>query len=153
MPPLDSTMNKLSIDPKSSSKAASGAVPDSWEDDNDVPETPIAQQSSFPSAPPPTPISPSYNSSQTGFDAPFGYRPESRERERGGGSRPDKTDAVAKRLIAGALGVKAPKRTEEQRAYDRALKEKEIKRREAERERERREEEERERAKRGVWED
>ena len=43
--------------------------------------------------------------------------------------RPEKTDAVAKRMIAGALGVKAPKKTEEQKAYDKAIKEKEIKRR------------------------
>lgn len=69
------------------------------------------------------------------------------------GLRPDKTDAVAKRLIAGALGVKAPKRTEEQRAYDRALKEKEIKKRKEEREAGLRAQEEREKAKRTVWED
>ena len=56
-------------------------------------------------------------------------------------------------MIAGALGVKAPKRTEEEREFDRAVREKERRRREAEKERERREEKEREDRKRSVWED
>lgn len=68
-------------------------------------------------------------------------------------TRPEKTDAVAKRMIAGALGVKAPKKTEEQRAYDRAIKEKEIKRRNQEKEAAARSKEEAERAKAAVWED
>ena len=67
--------------------------------------------------------------------------------------RPEKTDAVAKRMIAGALGVKAPKKTEEQRAYDRAVKEKEIKRRNAEKEEKVRQMEEAEKAKAAVWDD
>ena len=86
------------------------------------------------------------------------YTPDGRERERGGGKgrgdlRPEKTDAVAKRMIAGALGVRAPKKTEEQRAYDRAVKEKEIKRRNREREDEVRAKEEAETARVKVWED
>lgn len=68
-------------------------------------------------------------------------------------ARPEKTDAVAKRLIAGALGVRAPKLTEEQRAYERAVKEKEIKRRNLEREAKVKAEEERERAKKAAWSD
>lgn len=67
--------------------------------------------------------------------------------------RPEKTTAVASRLIAGALGVRAPRRTEEEREYDRAMREKERRRREEVRERERREAEEAERRKRAVWED
>ncbi|CAI4211333.1 unnamed protein product [Parascedosporium putredinis] len=50
------------------------------------------------------------------------------------GRRPEKTDAVARRMIAGALGVKAPKQTEEQKAYDRAIKEQARKKKEEERE-------------------
>ncbi len=65
--------------------------------------------------------------------------------------RPEKTDAVAKRMIAGALGVKAPKKTEEQKAYDRAIKEKETKRRNQEKEAAARAKEEAERAKAAVW--
>jgi len=65
--------------------------------------------------------------------------------------RPEKTNAVASRLIAGALGVKAPRRTEEQRAYDKAMRDKEEKKRTAEREQKRADEERRERAKRDIW--
>jgi hypothetical protein len=54
-------------------------------------------------------------------------------------------------MIAGALGVKAPKKTEEQKAYDRAIKENEIKRRNQEREAAARAKEEAERAKAAVW--
>ncbi|KFX95677.1 hypothetical protein V490_03717, partial [Pseudogymnoascus sp. VKM F-3557] len=79
---------------------------------------------------------------------------------RGGGvtregseKRQEKTDAVAKRMIAGALGIRAPKKTEEERAYERAVREGEVKRRQREREEKAKEEEERERARRSVWED
>jgi hypothetical protein len=54
-------------------------------------------------------------------------------------------------MIAGALGLRTPKRTEEQRAYDRAVKEKEIKRRNQEREAAAKLKEEEERAKAAVW--
>ena len=65
--------------------------------------------------------------------------------------RPEKQTAVAGRLIAGALGVRAPKKTEEQRQYDKAMKEKEIRRREKEREGKRREEEDVQKAKAAIW--
>ena len=68
-------------------------------------------------------------------------------------ARPEKTDAVAKRMIAGALGVRAPNRTEEERRYERAVREKEVKRRNGEREAAVRAREEAERAKVAVWED
>lgn len=67
--------------------------------------------------------------------------------------RPEKQTAVAGRLIAGALGIRAPKRTEEQRAYDRAVKEQEIKRRNEEREKAAKAREEEERAKAAIWDD
>lgn len=56
-------------------------------------------------------------------------------------------------MIAGALGIRAPKRTEEQRAYDRAMKENEIKRRNRAKEEEARAREEEERAKAAIWND
>lgn len=65
--------------------------------------------------------------------------------------RPEKTTAVAGRLIAGALGVRAPKRTDEEREFDRAMREKERKRRTEEKERERREADEREARKKAIW--
>lgn len=72
------------------------------------------------------------------------------------GKRQEKQVATASRLIAGALGVRAPKRTEEQRAYDRAVREREQKRLDeerAERAERRRVEAEKEKAKASVWED
>lgn len=129
---------------------------ESWEDeesgdDTDVPNSAL-QPSSFPSAPPPTPISPSISSDRDAFVSPYGYGSSLTPPPRAG-ARPEKTDSVAKRMIAGALGVKAPKMTEEQRAYDRAVKEKEIKRRNLEREAAAKAEEEAQRAKAAAWED
>lgn len=72
---------------------------------------------------------------------------------RDSGKRPEKTNAVASRLIAGALGVRAPPKTEEQKAYEKAVREKEVKRREREKEDAKRAEEERERAKKAIWDD
>jgi len=68
-----------------------------------------------------------------------------------GNFRPEKQTAVAGRMIAGALGVRAPKKTEEQRQYEKAIKEKELKRRETERETKRREEASAEKAKAAIW--
>jgi hypothetical protein len=56
-------------------------------------------------------------------------------------------------MIASALGVKVPKLTDEQRAYDRAMREKERKRREEEKVAERRREEEVAKARQAVWDD
>jgi hypothetical protein len=56
--------------------------------------------------------------------------------------RPEKTTAVAGRLIAGALGIQAPKRTDEEKEYDRVMREKKRKRRTEQKEREAREKEE-----------
>lgn len=60
---------------------------------------------------------------------------------------------MAGRLIAGALGVRAPKRTGEEREYDRVMRGKEKERREREREERGRRAEEEEAARRKVWED
>lgn len=157
---LESTLNKLSINAQPPMSLATSKkkdeVAESWEDedsgdDNDVPNSAL-QPSSFPAAPPPTPISPSISSSdRDAFVLPYGYGSTLMPTPRAG--RPEKTDAVAKRMIAGALGVKAPKMTEEQRAYDRAVKEKEIKRRNMEREAAARAEEEAEKAKAAAWND
>jgi len=67
--------------------------------------------------------------------------------------RPEKTTAVAGRLIAAGLGVRPPKRTEEERAFDKATREKAKRQRDEERERERVEREQAEARKRAVWED
>ncbi|KAL1798667.1 hypothetical protein ACET3X_002704 [Alternaria dauci] len=113
-----------------------------------------------PNPPPPTPASPtqfeypdnvpySLNSSLSDGSS----RSSSRGGAGGPDKRPEKTTAVAGRLIAGALGVRAPKRTDEEREYDRVTREKERKRRNEEREREKKEAEEREARKKAVWDD
>ncbi|KYK59254.1 hypothetical protein DCS_00384 [Drechmeria coniospora] len=117
-------------------------------------ETPTAgSESILPSAPSrPTAASaydgsdvPDWNSSLA--PAAGGRRDDKADR------RPEKTDAVARRMIAAGLGLKAPKQTEEQRAYQRSVREQEKKRREQEREQERKRREEAERAKAAVWDD
>jgi hypothetical protein len=67
--------------------------------------------------------------------------------------RPEKTTAVAGRMIAAGLGVRAPKRTDEEKEYDKAMREKERKKRTEEKERERREKEETEARKKAIWND
>jgi hypothetical protein len=69
------------------------------------------------------------------------------------GTRPEKTDTVARRMIAHALGVKMPKQTEAQRAYDKAMREKARKKQNEDREAKERQEEEAERAKAAIWDD
>ena len=65
--------------------------------------------------------------------------------------RPEKSRAVAERMIAGALGVRAPKKTEEGKAYEKAVRDNERKRREKAKEEAEREEKEREEMRRAVW--
>jgi len=135
-------------------------VADSWEDEAEWSDSESTPQVASPSTvlsptissegpldPPPTPISP--QTSQPWLSAPGPTSASSG----GPARRPEKQTAVAGRLIAGALGIRAPKRTEEQRAYDRATKEQEIKRRNREREDQAKAKEEEERAKASVWTD
>jgi hypothetical protein len=127
----------------------------------DETDRPISPQTSanYPSAPPPTPINGAgYSPFEDGFEVGWGpgggsYDGNPRSDRTGSNTRPEKTDAVAKRLIAGALGVRAPKKTEEQRAYERAVKEREVKRRNGEKEAKIRAEEEAKRAKAAAWND
>ena len=165
-PALASSLSDLSLHPKPSKASAAfkkkQPVAEAWDDEeleasgdeNDRPLSP-QQSADYPSAPPPTPISPSTSFAQQTFITPFGYPADgsAAARSERASMRPEKTDAVAKRMIAGALGVKAPKKTEEQKAYDRAIKEKEIKRRHQEKEAAARAKEDAEKAKAAVWDD
>ncbi|KAJ5731869.1 hypothetical protein N7493_003350 [Penicillium malachiteum] len=135
-------------------------VADSWEDEADlsgdepaaVPD--LASPSLLsptlsmegPLDPPPTPISPQISQTWGGDGA-------ASPAASGSARRPEKQTAVASRLIAGALGIRAPKRTEEERAYDRAIKEQEIKRRNREREEAAKAKEKEEKLKMSVWTD
>ena len=101
-----------------------------------------------PSPPPPTPISAITGGAPReypGGSVGSGSAPAERER------RPEKTDAVARRMIAAGLGLKAPKQTEEQKAYQRSVREQEKKKREQERAEEQKRKEEAERAKAAIW--
>ncbi|KAF1838078.1 hypothetical protein BDW02DRAFT_565347 [Decorospora gaudefroyi] len=117
-----------------------------------------------PGPPPPTPASPTqfeypdtvpYQSFHSSSSSSSSNNEARRGSGAGGGldKRPEKTTAVAGRLIAGALGVRAPKRSEEEREFDRVMREKERRRRAEDKERERREAEERERRMKAVWDD
>ena len=56
-------------------------------------------------------------------------------------------------MIAGALGVKVPKKSEENKAYERAVKDQERKRRDKVREEDEKSARESEEAKKAVWDD
>ncbi|KAK1823684.1 hypothetical protein LTR12_001870 [Friedmanniomyces endolithicus] len=173
---LTTSLNKLQISPKP--KKASPA--ESWdeEDDDDLSDagtaTPIRPISSsdYPGPPPPTPSSPSFSSRSTAAGTPYqtfppyGFQGDDEDDSiptrssaatgRGGAGderRPEKSTAVASRLIAAGIGQKAPRRTKEQRQYDQAMKVQEQKRRDQVKSEEERKREEKERAKRAIWDD
>ena len=56
-------------------------------------------------------------------------------------------------MIAGALGLKTPKKSEEAQAYERAAREKELRKMAKEREERKAEDDRRQQARRQVWED
>lgn len=156
---MSSQLSKLSIkkdNPSSKSKAKAEVV-DSWEDEDvsesEGPTTPkaMADVKATPAAPPPTPATASFGppDSWGGHDTPLSSLP-SPARD---GRRPEKTDAVARRLIAAGLGLKAPKQTEEQRAYQKSAREQERKRRDQERAEKQHKAEASEQAKAAVWDD
>ena len=151
-------------------------VSESWEDEeldsgNQTPTEapgpslkPVTSNDFPPGPPPPTPISPSMSSSydwshanvlgggrprpknDSGTGTPRSFEDSDTERR-----RPETTTAAAGRMIAASLGMKAPKKTDEQRQYDRAVKEKEMKRRNREKEEHERERQDDEKAKAAVW--
>lgn len=116
------------------------------------PLTPTSPLSTLPLAPPPTPITGTHHDAWTGSSTHVarsaqgvggaGYHQQATPQ-----ARPEKQTAVAGRMIAGALGVRAPPKSEEGKRYERALREKAGR----ERDGKKREDEERERAKKAVW--
>ena len=67
--------------------------------------------------------------------------------------RPEKTTSTAARLIAAGLGQRAPRRTEEERKYDQAMKVQEKKKRDAAKAEEQKKKDDLEKAKKSIWED
>ena len=163
---MESTLSHLSLDTRPTHQMTAqkpkgnAPVADSWDDESasdsgiETENRPGTPKPSVPDAPPPTPISPpafptwdsGLGTQGTAYTSALGKDRGEEERR-----RPEKSTEVAGRLIAAGLGVKAPKKTEEQRAYDRAIKEQEIKRKNREKAAKEKEEEEAERAKRAVW--
>ncbi|KAK5946380.1 hypothetical protein PMZ80_000523 [Knufia obscura] len=172
---VEAKLSKLSLNlkntnsPKGSSTNLNGLAdetPESWEDEVaedgpvEAPGPSLKQITSNdgPAPPPPTPVSPQNtdpisrrweagNVMDGGKPTPRipGTSRDSSEK------RPEKTTSTANRMIAGALGIKAPKKTEEQKQYDNALRETEIKRKNREREQRERDRLEDEKAKAAVW--
>jgi len=135
-------------------KKAKKVVADSWEDSDSDSEPEAEAESNeptpkiTPAPPPPTPMSPVGDLSWNSMSSISGPRAAADPDK-----RPEKTDAVARRMIAAGLGLKAPKQTEEQKAYQRSVREQEKKKREQEREEERKRQAESEKAKAAVWDD
>ncbi|GAB7325310.1 hypothetical protein MBLNU13_g09361t1 [Cladosporium sp. NU13] len=179
---LQSSLDKLAISPEShkAPKVLTNTtiVADSWEDEASTTtkpkSVPTAIPVSTPSPPPPTPASPTVKTKTSAFDSPYQTLPPfgmsgSSDDARTGGSaarsqpsprttadpdkRPEKTTSTAARLIAAGLGQRAPRRTEEERKYDQAMKVQEKKKRDAAKAEEQRKKEELEKAKKSIWED
>lgn len=159
---LAETIKTLSINtdpPKVTHKPRDSAVADSWDDElaDDIGDIPASGSTGSPYAPPPTPASPTAYKEREQYPRAMSSTPARVQRNKSPSSdpdkRPEKSTAVANRLIAGALGVKAPRRTEEQRKYDRAIKEQEIRRKNKEKEDLKRKQEESEKAKAAIWDD
>ncbi|KAI9763346.1 MAG: hypothetical protein M1835_007863 [Candelina submexicana] len=166
---LESHIERLSLQvnketpASSNTKAHSRPVAESWEEeleglswDEDDENEELQCRGDQPNAPPPTPSSPTTRFSYKWDDATVIDHKVGRKRGEDHSkmsARPEKQTAVAGRMIASALGVRAPKKTEEQRAYEKAVKEKEIKRRNQQREDQSKAKEDAERARTAVWED
>lgn len=157
---MASSLSKLSLEPNQDSAPSTTkskeTVADSWEDEDlsDSGDDTQEETTSKPvvaSAPRPTSVSPTYAADTAWTSAPDSTPASPRATE--SARRPEKTDAVARRMIAAGLGLKAPKQTDEQKAYQRAVREKEKKKREDEKRDEHRRREEAAKAKASVWED
>lgn len=172
---IEAKLSRLSLQlknaqsPKSSKASVNRTedeTPDSWDDvdENDEPvEAPGPSlkhitSNDNPAPPPPTPISSqapevmarrweASASHGTGVASARSTPPRANSHDR----RPEKTTSTANRMIAGALGLKSPKSTEEQRQYDRAVKEAEIKRRNREKEQQAQQKVEDDRARVAMW--
>ncbi|KAL8739077.1 MAG: hypothetical protein Q9181_000259 [Wetmoreana brouardii] len=163
---IEASLKSLDLSGKDQRRPKVAPVADSWEDveaasSSDSSDSEAANpcnESSVPGAPPPTPISPSTRSGAAWGEFPSAYsspvgRTHGSSPAQSPSSRPEKSTAAAGRMIAGALGVKAPKRSEEERAYERAIREKELKRISREREERKTEEERQVQARKQIWED
>ncbi|KAK6529301.1 hypothetical protein TWF281_008478 [Arthrobotrys megalospora] len=142
-------------------------VADSWDDEvssgddaaddvaSDLHGPPTASPAPPPAPPAPTPaVATPFIGDDSNSGSYYAYDPDTHSRAGGysdagfEGQRQAKTDAVARRMIASALGVRS-RSTKEQREYDASLK----KKHQEERDEQKRQEQEREKAKAAIWDD
>ncbi|KMU86238.1 hypothetical protein CIHG_04026 [Coccidioides immitis H538.4] len=150
-----STLNSGAAHPQKPKRKSKSKVADSWEDESVSSEPSEDEKDEKATNATSSPQGQTYHSDVPSFAAsstpqwssPDPRNPHSDSPRR----RPEKQTAVASRIISSALGVRA-KRTEEQKAYDRAMFENERRKRERERELARQRREDEEKAKQAVWE-
>lgn len=151
---LDS--KKETAQQKAPKKKAKKVVADSWEDEDlsgSEPEPEKEEEKEAAQQPTTSKTAPSATDSP--FDSTWSSPtdPSSSSRTAEPGKRPEKTDAVARRMIVAGLGLKAPKQTDEQKAYQRSIREQEKRKREQEKELEQKRLEDAEKAKAAMWDD
>jgi len=174
MPGANDASRSLSI----SKKKKKEEPIDSWEDEEELTPTALTNEaddslsslSRTPPAPPaPTPAdaTPIATTDPSSFSSFYSYDPSTHSRagptslsispntdgdgddaESGSGTRQAKTDAVARRMIASALGVRT-RSTKEQKEYEASLK----KKAQEEKNDRRKAEEEKKKAKKAIWDD
>lgn len=136
--------------PKSARKTKQEIV-DSWEDEDSNEEVQPRIKAKDSGKRPSAPIASDYAAASSAWttNSPGTSFAEDDE----SASRPEKTDAVARRMIAASLGLKAPKQTQEQKDYQKSIREQERKRREQEKLEQQRRREEGKKAKAAIWDD
>jgi hypothetical protein len=174
------TISPEAHDPSILTNPIANATSTSYKDKTDTSESapPLAkpvQSTSTPSPPPPTPASPTVRTKATASNSPYQTNPPygmngsvdgaatgaGRSSTPTGRSssaadpdkRPEKTTSTAARLIAAGLGQRPPKRTEEERKYDQAMRVQEKKKRDAAKAEEQKKKDDLEKAKKSIWED
>jgi hypothetical protein len=179
---LQSSLDKLTISPEAHEPSIltnpiANSTSASYRDDTSKSAPPLAkpvQSISTPSPPPPTPASPTVRTKATASNSPYHTQPpygmngsvdgaatgagrSSTPTGRSGAAdpdkRPEKTTSTAARLIAAGLGQRPPKRTEEERKYDQAMRVQEKKKRDAAKAEEQKKKDDLEKAKKSIWED
>ena len=130
------------------------AVADSWEDeDSDTEPKQVATSAKKPSWNSAAPVASTLDVAASAWGDDSENTKSSTSLDEDPNRRPEKTDAVARRMIAAGLGLKAPKQTDEQRAYQKSIREQERKKREQERSQAQKRKEDDVKAKAAMWDD
>lgn len=144
---------------KPTKKKSKKVVADSWDDqdisdsgsDGETAKEPPTPTLAGTSAPPPTPISPPPAARRQQYKQSETWADPTRQTDHSAAKRPEKTDAVARRMIAAGLGLKVPRQTEEQKAYQQSVREQEKRKRELEKAEEQKRKDDAEKAKAAIW--